>query len=190
MQTFNVHRTRTSLRFARARCHVEIRADAEPPSRMQTTLQRARAYYEDVWSKGLVLKLNSLMAEAHEQHDMVWQPKRVATGRSAMMTGIVAYRSAYPDLVFRVQDLSYSDQSHAVFVSWTARGTNLGPIRDQPPTRQVAEFSGITQLVFDDHDQIKASFVYRQAVADEARYFLASPGGQESLGVQPPESSK
>lgn len=55
-------------------------------------------YYEEVWSRGRVLLLDNIMAEEHEQHDCVWQPGRVGTGRRVMKRGILAYRQAYPDL--------------------------------------------------------------------------------------------
>ncbi|GIL52446.1 hypothetical protein Vafri_8319 [Volvox africanus] len=170
MRSFHSHHNRTFRRFASARC--TARNTDATLSRQHIAMERARAYYEDVWSQGRLLKLNKIMAEAHEQHDMVWQRNRAGLGRKTMMRGIVAYRSAYPDLVFRVQDITYSEQTHSVFVAWTARGTNLGFIRDQPPTQEVTEFSGISHLIFDDGNQIKASFVYRQASAGEERYFL------------------
>lgn len=64
-------------------------------------LERAVQYYSDAWSNGRVLVLNDIMAEGHEQHDVVWQPLRVGAGRRAMKRGILAYRAAYPDLNFR-----------------------------------------------------------------------------------------
>ncbi|KAG2426533.1 hypothetical protein HXX76_011758 [Chlamydomonas incerta] len=122
-------------------------------------------YYEDVWSAGKVLKLNTIMAEDHQQHDMVWQPSRVGAGRSAMLRGVLAYRAAYPDLVFGVRDAAYSAEGHSVFVAWAAKGTNLGPIRDQPPTHKVTEFQGVSRLQFNEQNQIAASYVFRWVVA-------------------------
>lgn len=160
--------------------------------RKQQALQRARQYYEEVWSQGRVLLLNTIMAESHQQHDVVWQPGRVGQGRRAMKRGILAYRAAYPDLVFTVTDASYSEDSNCVYVSWSAQGTNLGPIRGQPPTHQVTAFSGISRLQFDEAGHIAASYVFRQSPADEARYFLGQAGqgaaapGSFAAGQQPP----
>lgn len=53
--------------------------------------------YEEVWSNGRVLLLSSLMAEDHEQHDVVWQ-QQPGVGRKRMVRGILAYRQAYPDI--------------------------------------------------------------------------------------------
>ncbi|GIL79640.1 hypothetical protein Vretimale_12340 [Volvox reticuliferus] len=170
MRSLNTQHSRIFRRFSSARC--TARNTDAILSRQHIAVERARAYYADVWSQGRLLNLNTIMAEGHEQHDMVWQPNRVGLGRKNMKRGILAYRSAYPDLAFRVQDITYSEQTHSVFVAWTARGTNLGFIRDQPPTQEVAEFAGISHLIFDDNNQIKASFVYRQASVGEARYFL------------------
>ncbi|GFR49366.1 hypothetical protein Agub_g11392, partial [Astrephomene gubernaculifera] len=82
--------------------------NAGSEAREEIALERARAYYQDVWSEGRVLRLNAIMAEDHQQHDMIWQPHRVGAGRRAMKRGIIAYRRAYPDLVFQVYDMSYS----------------------------------------------------------------------------------
>lgn len=137
-------------------------------------LERAVQYYSDAWSNGRVLVLNDIMAEGHEQHDVVWQPLRVGAGRRAMKRGILAYRAAYPDLNFRVKDCAASHTRRAVFVWWDASGTNTGPVRDQPPSHQRTTFSGITALQFDSDCRIQSSHVYRQAPADEAAYFQTS----------------
>lgn len=123
---------------------------------------------------GRVTLLDTIMSEEHEQHDMVWQPGRVGAGRRVMKRGILAYRAAYPDLKFEVlhaaccdtpaqhaspaaslqhqQDSGSSEQGSAgpsVFVRWHATGTNLGPVREQPPTGNKVSFAGISQLCFD-----------------------------------------
>jgi len=53
--------------------------------------------YEDAWSQGRVLLLNTIMAEDHAQVDRVWQPT-AGVGRRRMKRGILAYRAAYPDI--------------------------------------------------------------------------------------------
>jgi hypothetical protein len=108
--------------------------------------------------------------------------------------GILAYRIAYPDVRFDVLDAAatpaadHPENLWRVFVHWRAAGTNLGPIRDAPPTGRRAEFSGVnvaTVRVVEQEQgnwsaQIVRSDVYRQAPADEAAYFLAR-GGAEAL---------
>jgi hypothetical protein len=42
-----------------------------------------------------------------------------------------------------------------------ASGTNLGPIRDQPPSGQPVRFSGMTLLRFNAAGQIQQSVVFR-----------------------------
>lgn len=65
-------------------------------------MQRARQLYEEVWSTGRVTLLENIMAENHQQLDWVWQSERAQgdpmTGRKQMKRGILAYRSAYPDM--------------------------------------------------------------------------------------------
>ncbi|PNH08061.1 hypothetical protein TSOC_005412, partial [Tetrabaena socialis] len=140
----------------------------------------------EVWStpKGVQI-LAEIMSEDHEQNDMVWQPASPTIGMRKMKRGILAYRLAYPDLIFTINHLSCCEDSQNVFVSWTARGTNLGPIREQPPTLKVSHFSGITRLLFNAEDRIQASFVFRQAPADEATYFLAATKSGPGAGAQP-----
>lgn len=53
--------------------------------------------YEDAWSQGKVLLLESIMAEEHAQVDRVWQAA-AGIGRRRMKRGILAYRAAYPDI--------------------------------------------------------------------------------------------
>jgi hypothetical protein len=53
--------------------------------------------YEDVWSQGRVLLLDSIMAEEHQQLDRVWQAT-AGGGRRRMKRGVLAYRAAYPDI--------------------------------------------------------------------------------------------
>jgi hypothetical protein len=45
-----------------------------------------------------VLLLEDIMAEDHEQIDQVWQGSSTGGGRKRMKRGILAYRSAYPDI--------------------------------------------------------------------------------------------
>ena len=56
---------------------------------------RTLQLYEEVWSRGRVLVLDSIMAEDHQQLDMVWQPQRVGEGRRLLKRGILAYRCAF-----------------------------------------------------------------------------------------------
>lgn len=53
--------------------------------------------YEDVWSQGRVLLLDSIMAEDHQQLDRVWQAT-AGGSRRRMKRGVLAYRAAYPDI--------------------------------------------------------------------------------------------
>jgi len=108
----------------------------------------------------------------------VWQPERQASGgRRALKRGILAYRAAYPDLVFTVLCASgvvmpaehgssrqgckdapagstegqglvgpsseQEEPRRCVFVHWSAQGTNLGFIRDAPPSGKKVSFSGV-----------------------------------------------
>lgn len=137
-------------------------------------LERARRLYEEAWSKPHgVLLLDDIMAEDHQQIDQVWQGNTAGIGRKRMKRGILAYRSAYPDIQFVVQSAAAVPGKNEVFVYWTASGTNTGNIRDQPPSGQHVQFSGVTLVRFNAAGQIQQSIVFREAPSDEARYFTA-----------------
>ncbi|GBF96381.1 hypothetical protein Rsub_09180 [Raphidocelis subcapitata] len=140
-------------------------------------MQRARQLYEEAWSKGRVKLLDAILSEDHSQVDAVWQPGAGGGGRRRLRRGILAYRAAYPDLKFTVEDVAAVEGADKVFVSWRAAGTNTGPIRDQPPSGRRVEFRGITLLSFDAEGRIQESAVFRQAPEDEARYFTGGAGG-------------
>ena len=133
-------------------------------------LKRAREYYEGPWSNGRVTLLDGLMADGHQHHDAIWQPTRKGEGLKAMKRGILAFRAAYPDLSFTVESLAAVDDE--VFVAWEARGTNTGPIHDQPPSHRSVSMKGISRLKFDKESKISASFVFRQAPVEEMTAFL------------------
>eukprot|EP00877_Chromochloris_zofingiensis_P013581 jgi/Chrzof1/8477/Cz03g12040.t1 len=118
------------------------------------------------------------MAEDHAQVDRIWQ-QTAGVGRDRLKRGILAYRKAYPDLKFTVQDVAASDDGTRAFVHWEAAGTNLGPIREQPATGKHVCFSGITLLKFNGSGQIQESIVYRQPPEDEFKYFAEQK--QESM---------
>ncbi|KAF5835995.1 hypothetical protein DUNSADRAFT_6564 [Dunaliella salina] len=72
-----------------------VRAASQRSShgRARELVDKAVALYEEVWTKGRVLMLDSIMAEDHIQADMVWQPERRASGgRRGIKRGILAYR--------------------------------------------------------------------------------------------------
>lgn len=141
-------------------------------SDLKAMISTATQLYEEVWSSGRVTLLEGLMAEDHEQHDMVWQPTRVGLGRRSMKRGILAYRTLYPDLKFKVQDTGVGSDGSSIFVRWSAMGTHLGEVRGHPPTGKKAEFAGLSQLHFDQQGRIKKSWVFRQAPEDEVEHFL------------------
>ena len=163
-------------------------------------MDAATALYARAWSQGDVGLLDAIMAPDHVQNDAVWQPAAADAGaqsnqgRERMRRGIAGYRRAYPDVRFEVLEAAAvrapGPRLWRVFVHWRAAGTNLGPIRNQPPTGKRAEFGGVTvaTVLVDSalSAQLLRSDVYRQAPADEAAYFLArgvvAPGGGSDAG--------
>jgi len=79
----------------------------------------AKRLYEEVWSRGNVRALGQIMAPDHAQHDVCYQPAP-ALGRERMVRGVLAYRAAYPDIAFAVQEAAAVESGAAVFVHWCA----------------------------------------------------------------------
>ncbi|KAI8463000.1 MAG: hypothetical protein J3K34DRAFT_159854 [Monoraphidium minutum] len=151
----------------RQRCGATAAGTAQPRSELLAS--RARQLYEVAWSEGRVRLLDEIMAEEHRQIDVIWQPDNTGGGRRRLKRGILAYRAAYPDIKFTVEDVAVAEGSNKAFVSWSAAGTNLGPIREQPPSGRRVAFKGVTLVTFDAEGLIQECAVYRQAPEDEAR---------------------
>jgi hypothetical protein len=58
------------------------------------------------------------MAEDHRQIDVIWQPGNDGGGRRRLKRGILAYRAAYPDIKFAVEEVAAVEGAGKVFVSW------------------------------------------------------------------------
>eukprot|EP01025_Chloroclados_australasicus_P042737 TRINITY_DN45455_c1_g2_i1.p1 TRINITY_DN45455_c1_g2~~TRINITY_DN45455_c1_g2_i1.p1 ORF type:complete len:216 (-),score=17.64 TRINITY_DN45455_c1_g2_i1:87-734(-) len=120
----------------------------------------ARALYEKAWSTGDIDVLDKIMAEDHDQRDMVWQPKRHGGGRERMKRGIGTFRKYYDDLTFNVERVACDVSSQTVMVEWLASGT---PAQGGPTEK----FGGVSVLEI-DHDMIARTRAYRQAPKEEA----------------------
>uniref|UniRef100_A0A383VKT0 SnoaL-like domain-containing protein n=1 Tax=Tetradesmus obliquus TaxID=3088 RepID=A0A383VKT0_TETOB len=169
----SVRRTSAVPAFSRQALYVRAEAGRAGSERRSLIVQRARQLYEDVWSQGRVLLLDSIMAEDHQQLDRVWQAT-AGGSRRRMKRGVLAYRAAYPDIKFTIPTIAPVEGDNQVFVHWEAAGTNLGNIREQPPTGKRVEFAGISLLSFNDAGEIAKTMVFRQAPADEMAYFLST----------------
>jgi predicted ester cyclase len=126
--------------------------------------------YQRVWSQGETALLDQIMAEDHDQRDMIWQPTRFGGGRERMQRGISVYRKAYPDLIFEVAHISADEDKQRVVVEWTFQGTQAGNLDTSEPAAKTERFSGVSILDIQD-GKIKQSRVYRGVPTREMESF-------------------
>ncbi len=99
-------------------------------------------YYDDVWSRGQLALVDTLMGEDYENCDPATPGGRVV-GREAFKAFVAAYREAFPDL--RMQIVEQHRDGDVVFSRWLASGTHRGALMGIPATgKSVAGIEGMT----------------------------------------------
>jgi steroid delta-isomerase-like uncharacterized protein len=114
-------------------------------TRNETTVRRL---LDEVFNQGDLAIVDELFAEAvvfHRSGD----GRPVSDARRRIRLFVAAYRTAFPDLRMRIDDLVVTED--AVTVCWTATGTHTGVLTQPevnafgvPPTGRAATWSGIT----------------------------------------------
>lgn len=97
----------------------------------------ARRYFEEILNKGDAGAMTALIAE-----DVVFRnPPFVVKGLDGFRKLIASLRETFPDLYFTIEDeLAEGDK---VATRWVMRGTQSGPVQDQPATGKKMEVSGM-----------------------------------------------
>lgn len=109
---------------------------------MDTTTSKslAQAQYDRIWSGGDYSAISELYTEDCRMHDPMF-PSAVA-GRQGVRSLIGAYRRAFPNLTFSVEDqIAERDR---VVTRWTARGTHLHELLGIAATGRQIEVTGST----------------------------------------------
>jgi steroid delta-isomerase-like uncharacterized protein len=101
-------------------------------------------FYEEVWTRGNVHFAADVFADDYVRHDL--RPTEAAPGPTGQAEIAAAFRTAFPDLRWRV-DLLLADKD-LVAARWTASGTHSGAWAGAPPTGRHAEFSGVNIFRF------------------------------------------
>lgn len=99
-----------------------------------------RRYYEEVWNRGNLAILPEVVATEHEDHD----PAPLVgggQGRERVARIVAAYRAAFPDLHFTLEDMIA--EGDTVVTRWMGDGTHRGALGDIPPTGRQAEVTGV-----------------------------------------------
>lgn len=99
----------------------------------------SRRWFEDMLNQGKMEAADEIFADNYFDHD----PNNpfAAGGREGMKTFAAMYRSVFPDLHMKVEDvLAEGDKS---LVRWTATGTQQGELMGIPPTGKSVSITGM-----------------------------------------------
>lgn len=103
---------------------------------VDANIAAVRRLLEEGWNKGRLEVVDELVAPdatpAHESD---------SPGRQSWKDAIVMYRSAFPDLTYRIDDLFGAGDK--VVLRWTATATDTVGFMGRPPTGRQASATGI-----------------------------------------------
>ena len=106
----------------------------------------AKQYMEEICSRGNFAMLDELVAKDVILRDSVFPEGR---GHEQVKATINEFRTAFPDLVFKIDDV-LSTTSDRVVVRWTVRGTHKGSLMGLAATGRTATLKGIDILKITD----------------------------------------
>jgi steroid delta-isomerase-like uncharacterized protein len=108
---------------------------------MSTETNKAivRRWVEEGWNKGNLALVDELYAPNVVQHDPS-SPAPV-TNSEALKMYVTGYRTAFPDLLFTIDDLIA--EGDKVVWRFTSRGTQKGPLMNIPPSGKTGTVTGI-----------------------------------------------
>jgi predicted ester cyclase len=89
-----------------------------------------REYFDLVWSKGEIERLDHLLAPAYVNHTPSFG--RPPPGPEGLKPIVIALRAAFPDLHYTIEDI-VATPDHVV-ARVRMQGTHLGPLGDLQPT--------------------------------------------------------
>ena len=99
-------------------------------------LHAVRRLLEEGWNQGRLEVVDELVArDAEPAHESP------SPGRQSWKDAIVMYRSAFPDLNYRIEDLFGAGDK--VVLRWTATATDTVGFMGRPPTGRRASATGI-----------------------------------------------
>jgi len=104
----------------------------------------ARLTIEDLNSKGKLELVDQHFDASYRGHETV-VPE---LGREELKKNVQMYRTAFPDLVVKIDDIAAAGEK--VLVRWTARGTHKGTFLGAAPTGKAVKTRGITVYTFRD----------------------------------------
>jgi steroid delta-isomerase-like uncharacterized protein len=111
-----------------------------------------RKLIEDVWNNGKYNEADQLVSPDFVSHD----PMTPTKGAEAFKNAVKKYRTAFPDLNQRVDEIITSGDT--VVARLTCTGTHRGPLDAMPPTGRAAKVSAIIIAHFSG-DRVKEAYV-------------------------------
>jgi steroid delta-isomerase-like uncharacterized protein len=98
-----------------------------------------RNFVEEVWNKGHFDAIETYWAADYVDHNPA-VPNQAAGAAGAKQV-FMAFKSAFPDLHFTIEDIMV--EGDKIVWRWTSTGTNTGSMLGMPPTGKQATISGI-----------------------------------------------
>lgn len=99
----------------------------------------AQRFFDEVFSQGTLEGLDDLVAPDYVNHDA---PPGTPPGPQGVRPLIAAYRTAFPDLHFTIED--QVAEGDLVATRWTATGTHQGDLLGIAPTGRAVRTTGIS----------------------------------------------
>ena len=105
---------------------------------------RNKHFIEEIWTKGNYGLVPEFIAPGFVAHDP--SAPFPIRGPEGYVQWVAAYRNAFPDVVFSVED--QVAEGDKIALRWTAQGTHVGPLMGIPPTGRTIQISGAVILRF------------------------------------------
>ena len=99
-------------------------------------------FLEEIWHQGNLQVIDEVIAPNYVRHTSHYREGgRDVHGPEGVRQSIAAFRTAFPDVHFTVEDMFVADDK--VVVRWTCRGTHRGAFLGIAPSGKVVTFTGI-----------------------------------------------
>ncbi|MEO5905318.1 MAG: ester cyclase [Saprospiraceae bacterium] len=107
----------------------------------------ASLFTEDLWDKGNLSIADDIFQQHFTDHDPVQGQGPNVEGYKQMIAG---FKSAFPDLRVRNEDVIEDERENKVVVRWTAQGTHTGELMQIPATGKKVSLRGVDILRVED----------------------------------------
>ncbi len=97
-------------------------------------------YYEEAWNQGNLAVIDEVVAA-----DYVANSKLRIEGSTALKQYISAFRTAFPDIHFTIED--QIAEGNKVVSRWTASGTHRGRLMGIAPTGKIGTVRGVSVVL-------------------------------------------